>query len=224
MSQEAGKIVESLPFFAALTEEQKQKLRAAAELRELKAGQVIQREAEDCLGLLLICRGRLRTYLLSEEGREVTLYRLFPRDICLLSASCAFRSIQFNATIEAEKDSEILVLPAALCREIMEASAFTANFLNEVMADRFSEVMWLMEQILWKRFDQRLAGFLLTEAELEGGDCLHLTHETIGRHLGTAREVVTRMLRYFQGEGWVELRRGTICLRDRQNLEALRDQ
>ena len=154
----------------------------------------------------------------------MTLYRLFERDLCLFSASCMLRSIQFDITIEAEKDTEVWVLPPHVAREIMETSAPAANYLNEVMAARFSEVMWRMEQILWKSLDCRLAEFLLEESALEQSEELKLTHEAIGNHLGTAREVVTRMLRYFQSEGMVELRRGTVALKDKKRLEVLRDE
>ena len=89
------------------------------------------------------------------------------------------------------------------------------------MAGRFSEVMWLLEQIMWKSFDKRLAEFLVNESVLEGTLCLKLTHEMIGNHLGTAREVVTRMLRYFQSEGLVRLSRGTVEITDSPRLEEL---
>ena len=92
------------------------------------------------------------------------------------------------------------------------------------MATRFSEVMWLIEQIMWKSVDKRLANFLLEEAALENSDVLKLTHETIANHLGTAREVVTRMLRYFQNEGYVKLTRGAVEITDRSGMEELIDQ
>ena len=173
----------------------------------------------DCTGLLLVQRGQLRTYILSEEGREITLYRLLDGDICLFSASCMLKSIQFDVMIKSEKDTQLVVIPADLYKEMMEQSAALANFTNEVMAARFSEVMWLLEQILWKRFDQRLAGFLLEESALEGTDVLKITHEAIGSHLGNPREVVTRMLRYFQNEGLVKLARGTVEITNRAAMQ-----
>ena len=90
-----------------------------------------------------------------------------------------------------------------------------------MMASRFSEVMWLVEQIMWKSFDKRLAEFLLEESALDGGDTLKITHDKIAAHLGTAREVVTRMLRYFQSEGMVALTRGSVELIDRKRLNML---
>ena len=175
----------------------------------------------DCTGLLLVKSGQLRAYILSDEGREITVYRLFDRDICLFSASCMLRSIQFDITIEAEKDTSLWVIPAELYRSIMEESAPAANYTNEVMAARFSEVMWLVEQIMWKSMDQRVAGFLLEESAIEGSRQLKLTHDSIARHLGTHREVVTRMLRYLQSEGMVRLSRGAVELLDEKRLSAL---
>ena len=175
----------------------------------------------DCTGLLLVKTGQLRAFILSREGREVTLYRLFDRDICLFSAACIMRSIQFDVTITAEKDTELWVIPSDVYRQIMEQSASAANYTNEIMASRFSEVMWLMEQVMWNSMDRRVAAFLLEEAAIEGTDRLRITHEAIANHLGTHREVVTRMLRYFQGEGLVKLSRGAVELLDAKGLEAL---
>ena len=210
-----------LPFWGKLTEEQRRQLTQAAQPRTLPKGSVIQRGGEECLGLLLMGSGQLRACLLSEEGREITLYRLFDRDICLFSASCMLQSIQFDITLEVEKESAVWVIPAPVARQVMEVSAPMANYINELMAARFSEVMWLVEQILWKSFDKRLAAFLLEESILEGDSVLSITHEAIGRHLGTAREVVTRMLRYFQSEGLVELTRGRVRLLNQQGLQAM---
>ena len=127
-------------------------------------------------------------------------------------------------TIEAEKDTEFWQIPAQRYKELMEQSAPVANYTNEIMAGRFSDVMWLVEQILWKSLDKRLAAFLLEESALDGSTTLKTTHETIGHHLGSPREVVTRMLRYFQGEGLVKLSRGSIQLLDEKRLRALAEE
>lgn len=175
----------------------------------------------ECTGLLLVKTGQLRAYILSEEGRQITIYRLFDLDICLFSASCMMRSMQFDITIDAQKDTELWVIPAEIYQGIMAESAPLANFTNELMAGRFSEVMWLVEQIMWKSLDKRVAAFLLEEASIENTICLKLTHEAIANHLGTHREVVTRMLRYFQSEGIVKLSRGVVEIVCREKLEAL---
>ena len=208
------------PFWEKLTEEQRQRLAAGAVLRTVKAG-VLLHQGGDCMGRLAVRTGQLRAYILSDQGREITLYRLFDRDICLFSASCLLRNIQFDVTISAEKDTQLWVIPSDVYQSLMEESAAVANYTNDLMGSRFSEVMWLMEQVMWKSFDARLASFLLEESLLEGTASLRLTHERIANHLGTAREVVTRMLRYFQSEGMVRLTRGTVALTDLERLRRL---
>lgn len=214
-------ISDYFPIWNKLTPQQQQRISESAMYRKVPKGTVIHNGSMDCIGLLLIHSGQLRAYMLSDEGREITLYRLFEMDICLFSASCMMRSIQFEITIEAEKDAEFWVIPPDVYKSIMEESAPVANYTREIMESRFSEVMWLIEQIMWKSFDKRLASFLLTESSLENSDIIKMTHETIGKHMGSAREVVTRMLRFFQNEGWVRLTRGTVEIIDRKKLNQL---
>ena len=211
------------PIWNKLTPTQQQILERNAVLRKVDKGNVIQNGTVKCTGLLLVKSGQLRAYILSDEGREISLYRLFDQDICLFSASCMMNSIQFEITIEAQKDTTMWVISADTYGRLMKESAVIANFTNEIMATRFSEVMWLMEQIMWKSFDKRLAGFLLEECSLEGTNILKITHETIAGHMGTAREVVTRMLHYFQNEGMVKLTRGTVEVTDEAALEELQN-
>ena len=209
------------PIWNKLTAAQQQRLLTAAEIRSVKGGTTLHNGSMDCLGLLLIRKGQLRVYTLSSEGREITLYRLFEMDTCLFSASCVMPDIQFDVVVEAEKDSEFYILPSCLFKDMMEESVAIANYANQLISSRFSEVMWLMEQIMWKSFDKRLAKFLLEESVLEDSLQLKLTHERIANHLGTAREVVTRMLRYFQSEGMVVLTRGTIEITEPDQLRQL---
>lgn len=209
------------PIWDKLTDAQRNRVMGGLISRHVEKGTVIHSSSADCTGLMLIQSGRLRAYILSEEGREITIYRLFDLDICLFSASCMMRSIQFDISIETEADTDLWIIPAEIYRQIMEESALAANYTNEIMAARFSEVMWLMEQILWKRMDKRVAAFLLEESSIEGSGRLRITHEGIANHLGTHREVVTRMLRYFQNEGMVKLARSSVEITDREKLEAL---
>ena len=210
-----------LPVWEELTFEQQQRLSDTVARRQIPRGTAIHRGSLDCTGLLVVEAGQLRAYILSEEGREITIYRLLEGDVCLFSASCMMRDIQFDVSIEAEKDTWVWVIPPDVYQELMEVSAPVANDTNALMSGRFSEVMWLMEQIMWKSFDKRLADFLLKESALEGAAALTITHEKIANHLGSAREVVTRMLRYFQGEGLVKLSRGCVELTDPKGLEQL---
>ena len=209
------------PIYDKLTPKQQALIGTAVVSRSVPKGSVVHNGSVECTGLLLVRSGQLRAYILSDEGREITIYRLFDRDICLLSAACIMSSLQFEVIIEAEKDSEVWIIPPYIYKSVMDESAPVANYTNEIMATRFSEVMWLMEQIMWKSMDKRVAAFLIEEAAIEGTCQLKLTHEVIANHLGTHREVVTRMLRYFQGEGLVKLSRGTVELTDMKGLEDL---
>ena len=210
-----------IPFWNQLTENQKGRLEAGAVQRKAAAGTLLQGSGSQCLGFVILRSGRLRVYILSDEGREITLYRLFERDMCLFTASCVMKNIQFDVLVEAEMDTQMWVVPPELYKSLMEESAAAANYTNQLISSRFSEVMWLLEQVMWKSFDRRLADFLLEERALEGTDTLKLTHEAIGNHLGTAREVVTRMLRYFQSEEMVKLSRGTVEVTDAARLREL---
>ena len=214
---------EYFPIWDKLTGDQQQKLSARLPLRAIPKGTVIHNGSMSCTGIILVKSGQLRTYMLSDEGREITLYRLFEGDMCLLSAPCMIRSIQFDVTVETEKDTELWIIPPNVYQQVMEQSAALAGYTLELMATRFSEVMWLIEQIMWKSIDKRLAAFLLEESAIEDSDTLKLTHETIANHLGSPREVITRMLRYFQSEGIVRLSRGAVTITDAAALEDLTD-
>jgi CRP/FNR family transcriptional regulator len=215
------KFEEVFPIWNKLSTQEQNALRHAAVKRTAARGTLLYGGSEDCTGLILICSGQLRAFILSDGGREITIYRLFARDMCLFSASCMMSSIQFDVTLEVEKEAELWVIPAEIYKNLMEGSAAVANYTNELMASRFSEVMWLIEQIMWKSFDKRLAAFLLQESVLDESDRLKITHDKIAAHMGTAREVVTRMLRYFQSEGMVDLTRGSVELTDRKRLSEL---
>jgi len=206
------------PIWDKLTRDQQEQIAAVSDLHKFKAGAVLHDGSPDCLGMLLVQSGQLRAYILSEEGREVTIGRFFEMDICLFSASCVMPNMMFDIFIEAEKDSEIWVIPACLYQNLMDESLPIANYSHDLITSHFSDVMWLMEQIMWKSFDKRLAAFLLEEAALEGTNTLKITHEKIANHMGTAREVVTRMLRYFQSENLVKLTRGTVEITDPKRL------
>ena len=211
------------PIWNQLTADQKNRTQKGLITQKVEKGTIIHNGNMDCTGLLLVKSGQLRAYILSDEGREITIYRLFDRDMCLFSASCMMRSIQFDMTIEAEKDTEFWIIPTEIYKSIMEESAPVANYTNELMAARFSDVMWLIEQIMWKSLDKRVASFLLEESSIEESDKLKLTHEAIANHLGTHREVITRMLRYFQSEGMVKLSRGTVTILNKEKLEHLQN-
>ena len=209
------------PIWNKLNGEQQEKIMEVLQLHKVEKGTHIHDSGADCLGLIVMKSGQLRTYILSEDGREVSINRLFEYDVSLLSASCVMPDLQLNVMIEAEKDSEFWSIPACLFKNMMDESAAVSGYANSLMSSNFSELMWLMEQIMWRSFDKRLAAFLLEEILVENSTELNITHEKIANHLGTAREVVTRMLRYFQSEGMVKLTRGAVEVLDEKKLRSL---
>ena len=186
-----------------------------------KQGKNIHSGENDCVGILLVKSGELRTYILSEDGREITLYRLSKGDICILSASCILKNITFDVFIDAERDSEVLLINSSVFQKICSENIYAENFSNQKTVDRFSDVMWAMQQILFMSFDKRLAFFLLDEMSRSGNDSIPMTHEQIAKYVGSAREVVSRMLKYFENEGLVELYRGGLKVIDKERLKKL---
>ena len=212
-----------LAIWDKLTPQQQERIAGVIEYRKVKKGTQIHDSSAECLGLVMVRSGQLRAYILSEDGREITISRLFEYDVTLLSASCVMPDMQFNVMIEVEKDSEFWSIPACLFKNLADESLAVSNYSRSLLSSNFSELMWLMEQIMWKSVDKRLAAFLLEESRLEESASLKITHEKIANHMGTAREVVTRMLRYFQNEGMVKLTRGAIEIIDYRKLEKLQD-
>ena len=209
------------PIWGKLNEDQRERLMRAAEFRKVKAGTLLHDGGPTCLGMILVKSGQLRAYILSDEGREVTVGRFFERDICMYSVSCAMPDMQFDIMIETEKDTQFWVIPACLWKNMMDESLAAANYTNSLISNHLSEIMWLMKQIMWDRFDKRLAKFLIEESVLEEKSELKITHEKIANHMGSAREVVTRMLKYFQDDGMVRLTRGTIEILSEDKLSRI---
>lgn len=176
---------------------------------------------EDCSGVILVRTGCLRVYMMSEQGKDITLYRLYPGDLCMLSASCVLQAITFDVFVDAEEDSECYVISGSAFSMVSERNAQIKIFALQTALSRFSDVMWVMQQILFMSMDKRLAIFLLDETARTGGDTVFLTHEQIAKYMGSAREVVSRMLKYFSGEGIVSLSRKGVRIIDKQRLRAL---
>lgn len=207
-----------LPFWGKLNEQQKQQVFSHTDLHSFKVGDHVHGGVGDCTGVIAVKKGRLRVYFLSEEGREVTLYRLLENDVCLLSASCVIKNISFDINVDAEEPTELFVLNSAAYDRIAKENPAVGSFMTELISMRLSEVMWVMEQVLFMKLDRRLAGFLLEEASLENSDTITLTHEQIAGHLGSAREVISRMLKYFSNEGILSVSRKGIKILDRKRL------
>jgi len=211
----------SFPFWNRLNQDEIDLVCNNTSLMKYKKGANVHGGGNDCIGALFVKNGGLRTYMLSEEGREITLYRLYEGDVCILSVSCVLKSITFDVFIDAEEDSEILLINAGAFSQLAKQNIYVECFAYQLATERFSDVMWVMQQILFMSFDKRLAVFLNDELAKTGGDTVKLTHEQIARYMGSAREVVSRMLKAFASEGIVELGRGDITILNRKKLKDL---
>lgn len=178
-------------------------------------------DGSECSGVILVHSGSLRLYMMSDEGKEITLYRLHKGDMCMLSASCVINSITFDVFVDAEEDSECYVISGPAFAAAAERNPAVKIFALETAVGRFSDVMWVMQQILFMSMDRRLAIFLTDESARTGSDTIVLTHGQIARYMGSAREVVSRMLKYFSSEGIVEVSRKGVKILDKKRLRDL---
>lgn len=214
-------MIQLLPFWEKLTEAEKATVQSGTTIRNYQKGEFIHGGANDCLGMIYLISGELRTFILSDEGREITLFHLYDGDPCIFSASCAIRQLTFETLICAEKDCELLVINTGVFSQLTEQNIYVRCFMYELITQRFSTVMWTMQEILFKGFDRRLASFLVAEYDRTGSATLRMTHEQIAQRVSSAREVVARMLKRFDADGLVEVKRGSIRLLDIHKLREL---
>lgn len=207
-----------LPFWPTLNETHRELISQSVMEQTYEKGAIIHRTEDGCKGLMTVLSGQLRIYILSEEGREVTLYRVRRGEVCVLSASCLMDAITFDIFIEAMEETRVAVIPSRSLHEIMEQDSRVELFLYKTATEKFSEVMWTMQQILFLRIDQRAAQFLWDEMQEKGSTVLYLTHDEIARYIGSAREVVTKVMKYLSQEGAVELSRGKVRIADKEKL------
>ena len=212
---------QNLSFWEHLSSSEKEFLIAHTNVFHYNRGTIMHAGKMDCIGILMIKSGVLRASLISEEGREVTLYRLNADQVCVLSASCVLQSITFDVLIAAETDCDIVQISSNAFAKISRNNVYAELFSYKTATERFSDVMWTMQQVLFMRFDQRLATFLIQEATKNHSNTLYMTHEQIAKYIGSAREVVSRMLKYFSNEGYINLSRGTIHIIQQEKLLTL---
>lgn len=206
------------PFWSKLSDVEKELIEQTTYIETYNKGMLMHRTEDSCKGLMTVLTGQLRTYILSEEGREVTLFRVNAEEVCVLSASCLMDTITFDVLIEATEDTEVLVLPTTTLNQIVQQNPYMELFLYKSATEKFSDVMWTMQQILFLKIDQRVAQFLWDEMIQKNDMTLSITHDEIARYIGSAREVVTKVLKYMVKEGALELKRGTITILDKELL------
>lgn len=210
-----------LPFYEHLTNQQKEQMESVSYVAQFKKGQIIHDQGSDCLGMIMLLEGELRTFMISEEGREITLYRLEPEDVDILSAACVVNQITFDTQMVAVKDCSLLVIPAIHMSHWKEENVYIRSYVYELATDRFSDVMWMIQQTLFLRVDQRIAIYLLDEVNKNHSLEVKTTQEEIALEINSAREVVARMIKTMVKEGWVKTKRGSFTILDKKALQKI---
>ena len=216
--------VKKLPFWNDLSPYEKSLCEMSAVIHEYRSDSYLLGNCDNqsCLGMLHILSGEARAFIVSEEGREITLFKLRAGDNCVLSASCVLSKITFETHLNVTRNAEVLVLPSAIFGKLMENNIHVRAFTYELATERFSTVMWVMQQIIFFRFDKRLANFLLAEYERTKSKEIRMTQEEIAIATNSAREVVARMIKQFSVDGLIESKRGIILLKDIKGIENLK--
>jgi len=209
------------PFWGRLSDEEKTNILRGCVTVSYEKGMQVHRSDIGCKGAVLVLAGVLRVYIVSDEGREVTLFRIHEGESCVLSASCLLDAIQFDVLIEAAEAVQSLVIPVSVLHPIMENNPYVGYYLYKQVTERFSDVMWMMQQILFMGADRRVAIFLWDELVRAGRPVLSITHDEIALNIGSAREVVSKVMKYMAEEGIVSLRRGRVEILDKGKLQKL---
>ena len=211
----------NIPFWANLTSEEKAIVSQRAITKRFNKDQIVSSNSSACLGIILIMSGGIRVSLISDEGREITLYRAYANEFCVSTASCVVHQLSFNAIVTAEEDTSVLVIPSAVCSRLMESNIHVRAFVFERETERYSQTIWAIQQMLFKKLDQRLASYLIDAYKANSKPEVKKTQEEIARDINSAREVVARMLKDFAAKGFVEIKRGALVLRNIEGLKKL---
>jgi CRP/FNR family transcriptional regulator len=208
---------DAFPALAGLDRAARRRL-AAARRATVPAGEVVFREGDACSHYLMVLAGSVRVQMVSEQGREIVLYRVGGGQTCVLTTACLMGGQAYNAQGVVESEVTALMLPAAAFRDLVAESAGFRDFVFSAYGTRLSDLLLLVEEVAFRRVDARLAALLLARSEAGG---MAVTHQGLAVELGTAREVISRQLKEFERRGWVRLGRGRVAVVRPEALAAL---
>lgn len=208
-------------FWNELTDEQQQILSPQIYERFFENGTMINNFNDSCKGIFTVKKGQLRAYILSPEGREITLYRVNEDEVCVLAASCLMDSIAFDILIEPIGDTEVYVIPSNQLSHIAEQNPKVGLYIYKNATEKFSKVMWTMQQLLFMKVDERIADFVWNESLHQNSNIIKITQDEIAKQIGTAREVVSRIIKYFVNEGILSVKRGRIEILNKDKLKRM---
>ena len=210
--------LETLPFWNDLSKEEKENILSFSIVQSYKKGSFIHTQEDTCLGLIYVLEGNIRVYMVSEEGKEITLYHIKENEVDVLSASCVVNQITFDTELIAKEDSTLLIVPVTILSPLKDSNIHVRSYIYEVLAERFSDVMWTLQQVLFLKMDQRIATYLLDVSNTTNSLSIHTTHEEIAQEINSAREVVARVMKHLQDDGLIEMKRGVITILDKKRL------
>lgn len=180
-------------------------------------GTVVFDEGDECGGVVFVLDGSIRVSKVGSNGREVILYRLGSGDSCILTIASVLSDLSYPATATVENDAEVILLPVQQFKRLLAVDAGLQKYIYKLISTRLLEVMTLIDDIIFRRIDDRLIEFLLKEADKDG-DIIKMTHEELAIHLGTAREVISRVMKELERNGYVQLSRGKVRVISRSRL------
>lgn len=213
----------NLPFFDKLSYDEKEELVNNSSITSFSKGEIIYSKNSNCVGIVLVLSGQLRSFMSSNNGGEITIFRLFERDVCVLSSSCVYKNLTYDINLESFEDSKVLIIEGSLFKNLLYNNLYVKDFIINLMQDKLSEVMWVLEQIVFFSLENRLANFLLNEYYLSNSLDIIITHEYIANNLGLSREVISRILKRFEKEGILKISRGKLTITDLKTLKKLRE-
>ncbi|MCF6214545.1 MAG: Crp/Fnr family transcriptional regulator [Emcibacter sp.] len=212
-------IRDHFPELGKLSQESQEILEEGLHIVKAPSGSVMFAEGSECRGYVMLLEGTVRVQKSSEEGREITLYRVEAGESCIMTTTCLISDDQYGAEGIAETDVTLAVVPPATFNRLLALSEEFRNFVFEVYAKRMSMLMMLVEEVVFKKLDKRLAQLLLDQKN----DQFDVTHQDIAMELGSVREVVSRQLKVFERQELIKLGRGNIQILDRGGLQAAVD-
>ena len=201
---------ETLPFFKSLSEEEKNELISKSTIGQFKKGELVHSKNSSCTGLLITISGNFRVFISSPTGRQITLFKLYERDVCMLSSSCAFTNLTYDVNLQSQSDAKAIIVDSSLIKKLSSSNFEVMNYILDLTQDKLSQVMYVLEQTTFFSLDERISDYLLEQSRYENSKTLYITHENIANELGSSREVISRILKKFEKHGKIEVHRGKI--------------
>lgn len=215
-------LLQLFPVLTTLSDADQKSIFQTGQIISLPRGQMLLQPNQQCQYVPLVITGQLRVYRLSENGREMTLFRTGPGETCLMSVACRIKNEEFPAQAQVEDPATLFMLPLPVYHNVLDRSSAWKDFLIVTLYDRLAETMETLEAVAFDRTDRRLASWLLGQTGGSKGE-IRTTHETIAVELGTVREVISRLLGEFRNKQVLTLGRGRIEILEPDFLQDMLD-